>query len=109
MCEFKVYLREGSNGERMVAEEIVRIERKGDKLILSDILGASKALYGFIDEVDVSKEYISISNDPFLAKMAELLGIYFDYLKGGGKDRLEKAVRAICDASQRLLDEVKGL
>lgn len=93
----------------MVAEEIVRVKRRWDKLVLSDILGASKALNGFIDEVDVSKEHIRILNDPFLAKMAELLGIYYEYLEGGGKDKLEKAAKGVCDASQRLLAETKGL
>ncbi|MEM2123496.1 MAG: CooT family nickel-binding protein, partial [Candidatus Bathyarchaeia archaeon] len=97
------------NGERIVAEEIIRVKRRGDKLVLSDILGVSKVFKGFIDEVDVSKEHIRLSNDPFLTKLAELLGLYYKYLEGGGRFGLEETVKELRDASQRLLDSVKGL
>ena len=108
MCEFKVYLRDSLSGDRLVAEEIVRVKRRGDKLILSDILGIPKVFNGFIDEVDVSKEHIRILDDPFLAKLAEVLGLYYGYLEGEGKDRLEEAVKELNDAFPRLIGEVKG-
>lgn len=108
MCEFKVYLRDCSGEERIVAEEIIRVKRRGNKLVLSDVLGLSKELSSIIDEVDVSKEHIRLLADPFLGKVAELLGAYYEYLEEGEKGRVEAAIKELNDSYRQLLDKVKG-
>lgn len=60
MCEFKVTVRT-RDGERKIAEEIIRAYYEAGKLVLVDILGAKQYLDdALIRSIDVSREQLEI-------------------------------------------------
>jgi len=50
MCESNVYL-SNSEGERMVMEDAVLLERDGDRIKVTDILGETLELDGDVAEI----------------------------------------------------------
>ena len=53
MCLAKVYLKDG-DGEKLVMETVAYAEKKGDKLLLRNILRQEKEVEGEIVSVDFS-------------------------------------------------------
>ncbi len=50
MCESNVYLRD-DNGDELVMEDAVLVERKGNHVRVTDILGDEKEFIGDLEEI----------------------------------------------------------
>jgi predicted RNA-binding protein len=112
MCEFKVYVRDG-DGERRVAEEIVRSSLEGGGLVLSDILGSRVVMEdSLMRDLNVALERIDLLQLPGLGKLVNFLQAYsravesreyddglqddWEGIKGFWDERLGQ-LREICD------------
>jgi len=68
MCEFKVTTRT-RDGERTIAEDIIRAYYEDGKLVLVDILGNKKYVENaLISSIDVSRERLEILQQPELER-----------------------------------------
>jgi len=68
MCEFKVTART-RDGERKIAEDIIRAYYEDGKLVLVDIVGNKNYLeHALISVVDASREKLEILQPPELEK-----------------------------------------
>ncbi|RUM34642.1 MAG: RNA-binding protein [Archaeoglobus sp.] len=59
MCESKVFLKTG-NGEKIVMEDVIRIEVEGNKLKLYSIFGDFKEINGRIVLMDMSSHRVVV-------------------------------------------------
>ena len=71
-----------------VAEDIVYVKLEQQNLILKDVLGRSKIIEdALVEELDISRESLTLIKAPLLIKAAKFLSIYNAALSMGRYDQ----------------------
>jgi predicted RNA-binding protein len=106
MCELKVTLREDGKVAD-VAEDVVYVKLSERNLILRDVLGRSKIVEdALVDELDISKESLTLVKSPLLTKAAKFLSLYDAVLSSGKYDQsLEAAWEEVKAEGDRCIRE----
>lgn len=99
-------MKEGGEA-REVAEDIVYVKLGEQNLVLRDVLGRSKILEdALVEELDVSKESLTLVKAPLLLKAAKFLSLYNAALSSGKYDqRMELAWEEVKAEGDRCIRE----
>jgi predicted RNA-binding protein len=106
MCELKVTLKEEGRSTE-VAEDVVYVKLSGRNLILKDVLGGSRVVEdALVEELDISKESLTLVKAPLLAKAVKFLSLYNAALSSGKYDQsLEAAWEEVKAEGDRCVRE----
>ncbi len=106
MCELKVFLKEDGRIAE-VAHDIIYAKILEQRLILKDALGGSKTIEGaLVDELDISKETLSLVKEPIILKVLSFLTIYNTAKASGVYDqRIEEAWEEVKAEGDRCIRE----
>jgi len=106
MCELKVTLKEDGKLTE-VAEDVVYVKLSEHNLVLKDVLGRSKIVEdALVEELDISKEHLTLVKAPLLTKAARFLSLYSEALSSGKYDQsLEAAWEEVKAEGDRCIRE----
>lgn len=106
LCELKVTLKE-NNVAKKVAEDVVYVKLSEQNLILKDVIGNSKVIEGaLVEELDISKESLTLLKAPLLAKVARFLSILNSSISAGRYDQnIETAWEEVKAEGDRYIKE----
>jgi len=106
MCELKVTLKEDGKLTQ-VAEDVVYVKIAEQNLILKDVLGRTKIVEdALVEELDISKESLTLVKAPLLIKAAKFLSLYESALSSGKYDQsLEAAWEEVKAEGDRCVRE----